>query len=66
MTSTQPPLSSAGSVKPWIQKFTNTPRDAFFDQFADSHDAKFVEIIEGPVCKTKSLLMYDFNALLAA
>ncbi|KLP05442.1 uncharacterized protein Y057_5638 [Fusarium fujikuroi] len=48
MTSTKPTLSSIGCVKPWIRKFTNTPRDAFFDQFADSHDAKFVEIIEGP------------------
>ncbi|VTT55208.1 unnamed protein product [Fusarium fujikuroi] len=48
MTSTNPTLSSIGCVKPWIRKFTNTPRDAFFDQFADSHDAKFVEIIEGP------------------
>ncbi|KAF4944170.1 hypothetical protein FGADI_12883 [Fusarium gaditjirri] len=47
MTSTRPTLSSAGCVKPWIQKFTNTPRDAFFDQFVDSHDARFVEIIEG-------------------
>ncbi|KAG4289938.1 hypothetical protein FPRO06_04760 [Fusarium proliferatum] len=48
MTSTKATLSSIGCVKPWIRKFTNTPRDAFFDQFADSHDAKFVEIIEGP------------------
>ncbi|KLO85634.1 uncharacterized protein LW93_14249 [Fusarium fujikuroi] len=48
MTSTKPTLSSIGCVKPWIRKFTNTPRDTFFDQFADSHDAKFVEIIEGP------------------
>ncbi|KAF5667007.1 hypothetical protein FDENT_12206 [Fusarium denticulatum] len=48
MTSTKPTLSSAGGVKPWIQKFTNNPRDGFFDQFVDSHDARFVEIVEGP------------------
>ncbi|KAF5238948.1 hypothetical protein FANTH_10120 [Fusarium anthophilum] len=47
MTSMKPTLSSAGCVKPWIQKFTNTPRDSFFDQFVDSRDARFVEIIEG-------------------
>ncbi|KAL9570152.1 hypothetical protein ACKAV7_005660 [Fusarium commune] len=47
MTSPKPYLSSAGCVKPWIQKFTNTPRDTFFDQFVGSRDAKFVEIIEG-------------------
>ncbi|KAG4255427.1 hypothetical protein FPRO04_03959 [Fusarium proliferatum] len=48
MASVETTLSSAGCVKPWIQKFTNTPRDGFFDQFVDSHDARFVEIIEGP------------------
>ncbi|KAF5688014.1 hypothetical protein FCIRC_2085 [Fusarium circinatum] len=48
MTSMKPILSSTGGVKPWIQKFTNTPRDSFFDQFVDSSDARFIEIVEGP------------------
>ena len=46
MTSTKPALSPAGRVTPWIQKFTNDPRDSFIDQFVDSDDARFVEIRE--------------------
>jgi hypothetical protein len=46
MESTKPSLSTAGCVKPWVQKFTNNPRESFFDQFVGSDDARFVEIRE--------------------
>ncbi|RFN45503.1 hypothetical protein FIE12Z_10266 [Fusarium flagelliforme] len=46
MVSTKPTLSPAGCVKPWVQKFTNDPRESFFDQFVSSDDARYVEIQE--------------------